>query len=65
MLAVVAVGLGPAWFGILLLTWAPLVILARVAMGVHYLSDVLAGALLGVAIGMGVLLFIPRLAIPL
>ena len=63
MLAVVAVGLGPAWFGILLLTWAPLVILARVAMGVHYLSDVLAGALLGVAIGMGVLIFIPRLAI--
>jgi undecaprenyl-diphosphatase len=63
MLAVVAVGLGPAWFGILLLTWAPLVILARVAMGVHYLSDVLAGALLGVAIGMGILIFIPRLAI--
>lgn len=63
MLAVVAVGLGPAWFGILLLTWAPLVILARVAMGVHYLSDVLAGALLGVAIGMGVLIFSPRLAI--
>jgi undecaprenyl-diphosphatase len=63
MLAVVAVGLGPVWFGILLLTWAPLVILARVAMGVHYLSDVLAGALLGLVIGMGVLIFIPQLAI--
>ena len=44
LLAVLALGLGPAWFGWLLLAWAPLVILARVAMGVHYLSDVIAGA---------------------
>lgn len=51
MLAVMAIGLGPAWFGLLLLVWAPLVPLARVAMGVHYLSDVLAGALLGIGMG--------------
>jgi membrane-associated phospholipid phosphatase len=27
--------------------WAPLVTLARVVMGLHYVSDVFAGALLG------------------
>ena len=57
MLAIVAIGLGPAWLGILLLVWAPLVILARVAMGVHYLSDVVAGAAFGVVMGLVTLPF--------
>jgi membrane-associated phospholipid phosphatase len=52
LLAVLGLGLGPAWLGIVLLVWAPLVVLARVAMGVHYVSDVLAGALLGLVIGL-------------
>ena len=56
MLAVVEVGLGPAWLGILLVVWAIVVVLARVMMGVHYLSDVLAGALMGVLMGYLVLL---------
>jgi undecaprenyl-diphosphatase len=51
MLAALAIGLGPAPFAILLALWAPLVSLARVAMGVHYISDVLAGALLGALVG--------------
>lgn len=51
MLAVVAVGLGPTWFGIGMVLWAPLVCLARVAMGLHYLSDVLAGMLFGLVMG--------------
>jgi undecaprenyl-diphosphatase len=59
MLAVVALGLGPAWFAVLLVVWTPLVILARVAMGVHYLSDVLAGALVGVGTGILVLQLYP------
>jgi len=59
LLAVLALGLGPAWFGLLLLAWAPLVPLARVAMGVHYLSDVVAGAVLGIFIGLLVLAFAP------
>lgn len=57
MLAVVALGLGPVWFGLVMLIWAPLVVLARVAMGVHYLSDVLAGAVFGLGIGLVVLKF--------
>jgi len=51
MLALVALGLGPAWFGWLLLAWAPLVGLARVATGLHYVSDVLAGWALGLLMG--------------
>lgn len=51
MLAVLAVALGPAWFGVLLGIWAPLVGLARVATGLHFVSDVLAGWALGLGMG--------------
>jgi undecaprenyl-diphosphatase len=53
MLLLLAVALGPSWFALLLLVWAPLVALARVAMGVHYLSDVAAGAAMGIVAGAG------------
>jgi undecaprenyl-diphosphatase len=48
LLAVLVTGLGPWWLAVILWVWAPLVTLARVAMGVHYISDVLAGAILGI-----------------
>jgi undecaprenyl-diphosphatase len=48
LIAVLASGLGPTWAGVILWVWAPLVSLARVAMGVHYVSDVVAGMLVGV-----------------
>lgn len=51
MLAVVAFGVGPAWLGWLLVAWAPLVGLSRVATGLHYVSDVLAGWVLGLLMG--------------
>ena len=50
LIAVIGSALGPEWLGILLWVWAPLVALARVAMGVHYFSDVLAGSLLGTVV---------------
>lgn len=56
LLATLAVGTGPAWWALLLLIWAPMVALARVAMGVHYLSDVAAGIVLGVLAAMLILL---------
>ena len=56
MLATVALDQGPLWLGLLLLIWAPFVGLARVTMGVHYLSDVLVGMLLGLLMGVVVLL---------
>ncbi len=58
MLAVVILGLGPLWMGLLLIAWAPLVGLARVAMGVHYMSDVVVGWFLGLLIGGAVLLLV-------
>ena len=64
MLASCALALAPLWFGWVLLVWAPLVMLARVSMGVHYLSDVVAGALLGSGIGLLILWAIPRVSIP-
>ncbi|MEP7135215.1 MAG: phosphatase PAP2 family protein [Chloroflexota bacterium] len=47
LIAVIATGLSPLWLAIILWIWAPLVALARVAMGVHYVSDVVAGAIVG------------------
>jgi len=64
MLAVLALGLGPIAAGFILVLWAPLVILARVFMGVHYLSDVIAGALLGLFAGLLAIFIISLLAIP-
>ena len=52
MIAVVATGLGPVWIALMLLIWAPLVALARVAMGVHYVSDVVAGFIVGILMGL-------------
>lgn len=63
LIAILALGLGPSWLAIILLIWAPLVALARVAMGVHYVSDIVVGALLGTAVGLIVLeLYGPILA---
>jgi undecaprenyl-diphosphatase len=52
LIATIASGLGPAGLAIALWIWAPLVAFARVAMGVHYLSDVLAGAILGIVVAL-------------
>jgi len=63
LIAVIAAGLGPAWLAFVLWIWAPLVALARVAMGVHYVSDVVAGAALGIVAAMiGLQLYRPLLA---
>jgi undecaprenyl-diphosphatase len=61
MLAVLALGLGPSWFSVLVLVWAPLVSLARVVTGVHYLSDIIAGIFLGILAGVVLLLISPFL----
>jgi undecaprenyl-diphosphatase len=63
LIATIASGLGPAGVAIALWIWAPLVGLARVAMGVHYLSDIVAGALLGIVVGwLGLQVYLPLFA---
>jgi undecaprenyl-diphosphatase len=58
MLAVIMLGLGPLWLGLFLLLWAPLVGMARIILGVHYPSDILAGMALGILMGVLVLIFV-------
>jgi undecaprenyl-diphosphatase len=60
-LAFLACGYGPLWLALALFLWAPLVSLARVALGVHYLSDILVGIALGVAAGVVMLAISPWL----
>jgi undecaprenyl-diphosphatase len=64
LITVIAIGLGPSWAGLLLLAWAPIVALSRVAMGVHYVSDIIAGLFIGIPMGfMVVLIHQPFLAL--
>ena len=52
MLAALVLGWGPAWLIPIMLVWAPLVTLSRVAMDLHFLSDALAGAAVGALVGL-------------
>lgn len=51
MLAVITVAIGPLWAAIGLSIWAILVCFSRIFTGMHYLSDVIAGMLLGLLSG--------------
>ncbi len=62
MLAVLALGMGPAWFAYTLILWAPLVGIARVATGLHYVSDVLVGWIFGAIAGFLILEYLPEIS---
>jgi undecaprenyl-diphosphatase len=51
-LAVMAICVGPEWFAWAVALWAPWVGISRVALGVHYVSDVVVGWLVGAAMGL-------------
>jgi len=59
-LAVIVLARGLLLPGLLLVAWSLLVGLARIVLGVHYLVDVAAGYLLGLAVGAAVALWLPR-----
>lgn len=63
MLAVLSLGILPPWLSVILIIWAPLVAAARVALGVHYFSDIAAGAILGIILGLGFIQIIPFIQI--
>ncbi|MFO7945030.1 MAG: phosphatase PAP2 family protein [Anaerolineales bacterium] len=54
MLSLLVFLLGPAWLGGVMVLWSLLVAAARIALGVHYLSDILAGISIGLLFGWGV-----------
>jgi len=56
LIAILITGFGPPWLIPVIWLWAVLVCLARVAMGVHYISDIVAGMLTGLLAGLGILL---------
>jgi membrane-associated phospholipid phosphatase len=51
-LAVMGIAVGPPWFAITLVLWSPWVGISRVALSVHYLSDVVAGWIVGAVMGL-------------
>lgn len=52
VLTVLGSVLGPTWLGPLMAIWTVLVAVSRVVLGVHYVSDVVGGAVLGLACGL-------------
>ena len=56
-IAVVFMGCHSWWAGVLMLHWSALVGFARTALGVHYLSDITVGYVIGLAAGTAVCLF--------
>ena len=51
MLTVVMLLSGMWWIGLILAVWAILVDYSRIGLGVHYLSDILGGSLIGILMG--------------
>lgn len=61
LIAVIVFSIAPLWIGLLTLLWAISVSMARVAMSVHYVSDVLAGMVIGILWGVIMLVLKPLL----
>ncbi len=54
LVMLLAVFLGPPWLAIVGIIWGPLVALARVAMNVHYVSDIMVGFVFGLVLATGI-----------
>jgi undecaprenyl-diphosphatase len=47
LLSLVAMRLGPDTAFIAIIAWSPLMVISRIAIGIHYVLDIIAGAMLG------------------
>jgi membrane-associated phospholipid phosphatase len=47
LLSLLAFRLGPVPVFIAIVAWSPVMVISRIAIGIHYALDVVAGALLG------------------
>jgi len=65
LIALVALGFSPGLVGTILLVWGPLVGIGRIAMGVHYVSDVVAGWMVGALMAALCLNYLPALILQL
>ncbi len=61
LIAVIVFSIAPIWIGLLALLWAFTVSIARVAMRVHYVSDILVGMIIGIFWGIIMLMLKPLL----
>jgi undecaprenyl-diphosphatase len=57
LIATLVAAWGPVWLAPIVIVWAPLVAVARVAMGLHYVADILSGAILGLALAIAIASF--------
>jgi len=51
MLTMLILLAGPVWLGMVMIVWAMLVAISRIGLGVHFISDILAGTILGILFG--------------
>jgi membrane-associated phospholipid phosphatase len=61
LMSAILVATGPAWLASTVTFWAIFVCLARVMMGVHYLSDILGGIVVGIFVGWAMIDIVPLL----
>ena len=52
MLTTIILLSGQIWIGIIMMLWTILVDLARISLGIHYISDIAAGSVIGIIMGM-------------
>jgi undecaprenyl-diphosphatase len=58
MLTVIMILSGYYWVGLIMVAWTVLVDISRIKLGVHYLSDIIVGTIIGLVIGTIVVLVI-------
>jgi undecaprenyl-diphosphatase len=62
LLCILAWQLGPVAALAAIAVWSPVMVLSRIAVGIHYVLDVVAGIILGCGLTAGLLIIVPMVA---